>query len=50
MVDDDSEATLDSGTILEILSICYRHRFDESQDDFQEDLDTVISRWVADRG
>jgi hypothetical protein len=46
MVDGDSEAPIDSDTALEILSICYRHRFDESDSEFQDELNVVITRWI----
>ena len=46
MVDGDPGAPFDSDTALEILSICYRHRFDESDSEFQDELDAVITRRI----
>ena len=46
MVDGDAEAPFDSDTALEILSICYRYRFDESDSEFQDELNVVITRWI----
>ena len=46
MVEGYPEAPFDSDTALEILSICYWHRFDESDSEFQDELDAVITRRI----